>query len=133
MTMNEYEPFALTRNNTGMSVRVMSTDDVVVAEADIYLDEGFEYYTSRASSRRDPSDSPNVEIGLKLALGRAIRQLGREILKDGQDLVREAEKKRQRQEEAAEEAKARKAQKGRPERCWCGTFNCELNPATFRL
>lgn len=107
----------------GVSVRIASTDDVVVAEADIWLEDSSEYYTSKASSRRDPSDTPNSETGLKLALGRAIRQLGREILKDGQALVRQAEVKRQAQEQAAEESRARKAAraglKNEP-KCWCG-------------
>lgn len=116
-----------------MTVRIASTDDVVVAEAEVWLDGGYEFYTSKASSRRDPSDTPNAETGLKLALGRAVRQLGREILKDGQALVRQAEIKRQSQEQAAEESRARKALRAAEARselsdvCSCGDPKCRYD------
>ncbi len=130
--MDEY---GQTNTEAGINIRLANTDDVVVAEVDVWVDgnNGYEYYTSKASSRRDPSDTPNTDIGLKLALGRAIRQLGREILKDGQALVREAENKRQSQLEAAEASRIRKAERGQAKRsivdygvCICGDPKCDL-------
>lgn len=121
--MNDY--CAVGTSSPNFSVRLLGTDDVVVAEAEIVLDGGYEYYAARSSSRRDPSDAPNSEIGTKLAIGRAVRQLGREILKDGQSLVREQERARRKQAEAAEKAKDKKANK--PRVCSCGDLDCSYD------
>ena len=74
-------------------INLIGTDDAVAAEIEVEIDY-FEAYKVKAVSRRDEKDNPNNEIGAKLALGRAFRQLGRELLKEAQGMVREAEYQR---------------------------------------
>jgi hypothetical protein len=60
------------------------------------------------TSRRDPRDKPNADIGYKLALGRALRAAGRSVLKDANKAVREQERQRQRNLQSSEEARRRR-------------------------
>lgn len=86
-------------------LQLVATDDVVAAEVGAWV--GPELYTAEGTSKRDKKDKPDTTVGLKLALGRAIRQLGRNILHDGQLAVHEADKLRQAQAKAGEEARKR--------------------------
>lgn len=93
-----------------MSIKVHGTGDVTVVKAELDID-GYEIFISTGASRRDPNDLRNNEIGVKLALGRAIRQIGRDILREAQEGVRGAEAKRRKQLDAAEAARFRKEAK----------------------
>lgn len=86
-------------------------DDVVgvVVEAQV----GYDLFVANGVAKRDPGDDANTEIGLKLAMGRAVRQLGREILKDANRLVSEAAAVKQSQDKAREAARKRKAARAR--------------------
>ncbi len=88
-------------------VQIIHTEDATVAQATLW--SGEDYFTAKGSSRRDPADVDNREVGIKLALGRALRQLGREILKDGNNLVRQEDIKRKTQQAATEARKAESA------------------------
>jgi hypothetical protein len=96
--------------NVQLHINVLGTDDVVVAQAQAVI-EGTDVFTATGSSRRDPSDPVSYETGAKLAIGRAVRQLGRNILHDGQDLVRAQDVIKKTQIAAAEAARKRKATK----------------------
>jgi hypothetical protein len=96
--------------NTISVRKIIATDDVVAVEVDAVVD-GFNFYSAKGVARRDAADEPNVSIGLKLALGRAIRQLGRDILHDGHLDVYFADKALESQRQASEEGRARKAKR----------------------
>lgn len=83
--------------------QIISTDDATAVEIAVWINEN-ELFLAKAVSRRDPIDPVNPEIGLKLALGRAIRQLGRDILKEANMLVSEQDERRKRQTEASDRA-----------------------------
>jgi hypothetical protein len=102
-------------------LEVLHTDDATVVRATAIV--GNTEFQATASSRRDKQDNPNAEIGVKLAVGRAIRQLGRDILHDANALVhmqdearasREAAKARikEERERRAKEAKQANALAG---------------------
>ena len=86
---------------------VVITDDVAAVEVERWINN-YEFFVAKGSAKRDPRDSPDAEIALKLSLGRAIRQLGREILGEGQHLVREVDAIKRRQQEATEAQRERK-------------------------
>jgi Domain of unknown function (DUF1876) len=71
-------------------VHAIFTDDVAAVEVEVWIN-GKEYYSAKGSARRDPADHHNPEIAIKLALGRAYRKVGREILHEAQGLVRDAD------------------------------------------
>lgn len=109
--MNEFHNYIQHVYDGPASVEVginsITDGDVVAVEATAWIN-GVDLYKVSASSRRDPHDPCNPEIGVKLAVGRALRQLGREILKEGQDGVRRQDKARRTQELASQEARNRK-------------------------
>lgn len=72
-----------------LNINVAHTDEATVVTATAVI-AGTVYETVE-SSKKDERDKANSEIGIKLAAGRAIRQLGRNILRDANDLVRQQE------------------------------------------
>jgi len=91
------------------------TDSVAAIEVGVWVngDGAAEYFVAKGDSRRDPRDKNDPEVAFKLALGRAIRQVGRDILSDGQTKVREHDHVARRQAEASKAAfkKRKKAAK----------------------
>lgn len=85
---------------------IVVTDDAAAVEVNLWLNH-HELFTAREVSRRDPHDRNDPEIGIKLALGRAIRQLGRNILAEGQAKVRQTDKVSRRQRQATQDHKAK--------------------------
>jgi hypothetical protein len=94
-----------------VGIQLIGDEDATVVKASAWI--GDDYYESVGSARRDPRDIPNASIGLNLAVGRAIRQLGRDILSDGQERVREADEFSKRQAEAGAEARKRKDERAK--------------------
>lgn len=109
-TIFQLDPDYNPEPSSHMSIAVHGNGDVTVVKASLELDN-YEVFEAVGASRRDPQDSKNNEIGVKLALGRAIRQIGRDILREAQDGVREAEIRRRKQLDAAEAARFRKEAK----------------------
>jgi hypothetical protein len=83
------------------------TDDVAAVEVHVWLNDS-EYYIGKGASRRDPSDKVDHETGFKLALGRALRDVGRGILREGNDRVKEADAFSKQQKAASDAARAKK-------------------------
>lgn len=69
-----------------LNVFVAGDDNAIIAEV-VYLDEHIKVIVS-ASSKRMDEDAYNERIGSHLAVGRALRDVGRAILKDGNELVK---------------------------------------------
>jgi hypothetical protein len=97
-----------------VTVTILTDGDVTVVKAGVILDydsnsSWFSDYEVVESSRRNPGDPENDEIGVKLAVGRAIRSLGRMIHRDAQESVREQAEREDKQREAAERAALAKA------------------------
>jgi len=85
--------------------------EVVTAEVGVDVDGVF--YSAVGTSKTAHPDKFDPEIGVKIATGRAIRQLGRNILKDGQDEVHRRDRVRQAQIEQSERAREIRAARGR--------------------
>lgn len=94
-----------------MNINIIETEDVVAVEVSTWVGQSF--FFASGSSKRDPADKQNPEIGLQLALGRAVRQLGREILKSANYLVREEDARAKKQKEASEAAKKLRAERAK--------------------
>jgi hypothetical protein len=104
---------ALFENGVVIDVTHIGDDDAVAvkAVADILVDGEGTYYEAVGTSKRDKHDPADHAIGVKLAAGRAIRDLGRQIHRDAQELVRRQSDKAAEQKKAQE--KALKAKKKR--------------------
>lgn len=89
-----------------IKITCIGDEDATVAHVDFVLNND-EYFTA-GSSRRSPEDKDDAEIGYKLAMGRAFRLLGRELLKDGNKAVKKAAKQRAAQQAASDAAKAKR-------------------------
>lgn len=91
--------------------KVVKADGVVAVQVSATIDVGYtvDEYVATGAAKCDPRDKADPEIGTKLALGRAIRQLGRDILKDAQNLVNANARVIRQQEEAAALARSQKA------------------------
>lgn len=94
---------------------VITGKSSVAVEAETILDGVI--YSASGTSKCDPVDSFDYEIGLQLATGRAIRQLGRDIYKAGNDRVKQNDRIRAKQKAEQEkllkikQTKARLARK----------------------
>jgi uncharacterized protein DUF1876 len=68
-------------------------------------------------ARRSPQDRNDAQVGIELAMGRAIRQLGRQMLHEANEMVRRnsTRDKRQRQAEADHQAQRAEMRKAREE------------------
>jgi len=86
-----------------LGIDVAHTDEATVVTATAVV--AGTVYEVAESSKKDDKDRANAEIGIKLAAGRAIRQLGRNILRDANDLVRKQEHARLTAEIAKKEKK----------------------------
>lgn len=108
MTNNYYAALFGDEPTVGLSATVLNDgNDVFVAKVTASLD-GYLHFEATGSSRRDPSDPENYELGLKLAVGRALRDLGRQIHREAQEDIRIQSDKDKRQAEAQAEAHKRK-------------------------
>lgn len=87
-------------------VTVTGDDTAKVAEATTIFND--RYVSAIGVSKRDPSDRPNETIGTNLAVGRAVRQLGRKILAETNADIRKAAHAAERQRQAHEETVSRK-------------------------
>jgi hypothetical protein len=91
-------------------ISTISNDDVTAVKVGAVVDD-WDTYEAIGVSKRDPRDKPNKSIAAKLALGRAIRQLGRDILHDGHAEVAQADAVRASQEAASAAGRERKAKR----------------------
>ena len=86
----------------------LSGDESAITAQAIYKDEFVEVVTN-ASSKRMNGDPFDARIGMHLAAGRAIRDLGRALLRNGNDLVKmEATRQRMAEEHRRAQDKERK-------------------------
>lgn len=83
------------------------TDDVAAVEVHVWVNDS-EYYVGKGASRRDPEDKVDHETGFKLALGRALREVGRGLLREGNERVRDADQFAKQQKAASEAARSKK-------------------------
>lgn len=92
---------------------VSSTHATVVR---VSLNTGKKTYVRHGTSRRDPSDTFDPQLGYDLAMGRALRAIGRAVLKDANAEVRKRERRKQSHlaasRVATEQRDARKATRG---------------------
>lgn len=89
---------------------IISTDDVTAVRVGAVIDN-WDVYEAVGISKRDPRDKPDQSIASKLAFGRAVRQLGRDILHDGHAEVAKADAIRASQEAASAAGRERKAKR----------------------
>lgn len=85
---------------TSVKIQVQMVDGSTIVTALTAIDDVA--YAAQAGARLDPADKEDPVIGLKLAMGRAIRKLGQEILRDGRRDVEKADQIVKRQKEAQE-------------------------------
>lgn len=62
-----------------LEVQVDTLTDENAAVAAATIEEGGKQYTVTASSKREPGDSRNPEVGTQLAIGRALEKLGKDL------------------------------------------------------
>lgn len=96
-----------------ISVRVINgLDEAVIADTLIWIlgenGQVIDSYSMRSLSVKDPNDFHDAEVGVKLALGRSLRSLGRVILKEAQAKVNSNDKIAESQKKANLEAKKRR-------------------------
>lgn len=87
-----------------VQVNIIRGKRATMVSAYVYLNN--KLYLAEAEAIRHPDDRQNDEIGDGLAVGRAIRQLGRNILRDAQNNVRREEKRREAEKAAIEARRA---------------------------
>jgi hypothetical protein len=113
MSTHYFTPYGDSDPTVRISTRTINVDsDVIAVEVEAVVN-GFDYYFAKAASRRHPEDKQDSELGTKLAVGRAIRQIGRDILRDAQERVRENDKALDSQKQASEDARKKKEQRTR--------------------
>lgn len=109
--MNDEEAFFALREGGGLwtdlSVETTHSPDCTIVEATATV--GYVQYIAIGTSKRDPQDEYDPEVGVQLAFGRAVRQLGREILKNANAQVKEADAARLKRAEGQRKALIQKA------------------------
>lgn len=96
-----------------ISVEVLSDgSSSTVARVSLNDPVTFNSYTAVASSSLAEGDIFDLEVGRNIAVGRAIRQLGRTILSEGQTEVHRRDRSKRKQQTASEQA-AKEAAKRR--------------------
>jgi hypothetical protein len=99
--------------NAITSIDIIATEDVITVVANDFS----ERHQAVGVSRRHPDDQQDQDLGLMLAQGRALRQLGRNILREANEQVRKNADAARRQEEASQAAKkARNARRAKASR-----------------
>ncbi|SEN75641.1 dsRBD fold-containing protein [Actinacidiphila rubida] len=81
MTQDKSTPAARTKTWT-LRMDVVEEDEDVT-KADASLDTGDRTLTTRSSARRNPHDPPVPSIGDEYAAGRALLDLGKQLLREG--------------------------------------------------
>jgi len=69
-----------------VSITVMEDSNVVVAVAD-YVSESFPH-SATGSSKRDPSDKYDREVGVNLAIGRALENLSKRLIRKAEGITK---------------------------------------------
>lgn len=105
-----YHGSSLGFSNVGVEV-LSDGQSATVARVSI-SNETDGYYTALASAVCAEDDDFDLNIGRNIAVGRAVRQLGRLILSEGQDAVHAKDRQKRKQKEASEKA-AKAAEKRR--------------------
>lgn len=130
---DDYDPYDPQRSlDVDLTLDVVGNDDAVVAKATINFFGGEDYVSVTESSKRDAGDPVNHEIGTKLAIGRALRQLGRELLRDAQEGVREQARVKKAQEEAAAAAREKKEKRKAEVKILLKEPRCAANPQILK-
>lgn len=88
---------------------VVITNEIVDEKAEtvsvkVQVIVGTEFVEATGTAKTAAPDKFDVEVGRKIALGRALRNAGRTILSEGQDEVHERDRVRRSQEEASKAA-----------------------------
>lgn len=94
---------------TVMMVHDLQTNDAAIVKVELLTDE--DYYEATADARRDSLDVTCGELGYKLALGRALRALSQEVLREANGMIRDHETIRLRELRIKEVRNADKAQR----------------------
>lgn len=89
-----------------VDVNVIVDEARGVISAEAFYNGANRPYYGVGSARLNEEDKYDETIGLKLAVGRAIKDLGREIEREGWAEVRSRDEERQAQKEANEKRKA---------------------------
>lgn len=107
--MNDMEAYIESRGEIYTNLRMKTTHAPDCTIVEVMATVGYTDYTAIGSSKRDPIDDYDPEIGVELAMGRAIRQLGREILKNANAGIREADQARLKRAEGQRKSLVQKA------------------------
>ncbi len=98
---------------TNISVKTVGDENAQVAVA-TYTSAGTGTISAVGTSKRDPGDKVDVQLGKDIAEGRAVRRLGRILLADANRRVRAAAAAQAKQDAAIAERKNRKIEGRRP-------------------
>lgn len=69
-----------------VDINVTATDDVAIADAQIYVSTSHDILHGYGSAKRNPIDKPDSELGALLATGRALRNLAKQVQKEANKL-----------------------------------------------
>lgn len=92
-------------------IDVISTSEATIAI--LYIEIDGQEMEFAGTSKRDPSDKHNPEVGQKLAIGRALSKAGRRLERQANGLVACADHNRQQSIEAAKRPKPAEAEVSR--------------------
>lgn len=93
-------------------ITVIGTGDVTAVEVQVIINDTL--FTGRGTARRDPADLPDPKLALELATGRALRDVGRRMLREANVQIRaNAEASRQREDASFKARFARQARRSR--------------------
>lgn len=111
----------------------MVTNDQDVTMADVIVWEGLdEVASSTAHAKVCEPDRFDEEVGTKLALGRALRKLGRQLISDAYDTVHERDHARAKQQAATRKGLEIKQQANRTFQLEFAALIEALHPGTLR-
>lgn len=85
------------------SVETFSSTDVAVAKVRVGGAHGKVY---EATAKRDPHDKPNAQVGVNLAVGRALRKAGNDLIRQANKVVAAGDKERRAGEAAKTQARS---------------------------
>lgn len=101
----------MTNVTTNVTTNVVYDPQTGTTVADAYVVLSDRIVRATGSARTHEPDTPNYETGSSLALGRALRSLGRQLIHDSFQTVSRRDSEREHQEQASLESKKRKAEK----------------------
>lgn len=116
-----------------LGIDTMVTNDQDVTMADVIVWEGLnEVASSTAHAKVCEPDRFDEEVGTKLALGRALRKLGRQLISDAYTTVHERDHERVKQQEATRKGLEIKQQANRTFQLEFAKLIEALHPGTLQ-